>query len=113
MRIYTLGHKLKLGDTWTLISWLLQQRDVALTEETRASGKGKPVRDCVAEIAALLDTDASIRFVPGNRGRRLIADRYFAHDYLATKERWTRGGSQSVCVQLDGRWHSELKNPSE
>ena len=75
MRTYTLGGKLKLGDTWAQVSWLLQQRRVGLTEETRAGAR--PVRAWVAKITELFATRATISFVSGSGGRRPPARKCF------------------------------------
>jgi hypothetical protein len=66
----------------------------------------------VAEIVAQFATDAEIRWVPGSGGRRFPARRCFQHEYLPTRARWVPGGERVVCVQVDGRWKAELKNPS-
>ena len=36
----------------------------------------------------------------------------FCHEYLPTKQRWSAGIDRVICIQLDGRWQSELKNPN-
>lgn len=111
MRYFTLGHKLKLGDTWAFVSWMLQQDDVALTQETRSGRKNEILKSFVIEIASLFDTSASIAFIPGKGGQRPPAQECVEHPFLPTRLRWTAGSSREICVQLDGRWMAHRKNP--
>jgi len=111
MRTFNL-RKLKLGDTWAAVSWLLQQPGAALSEWTRSRGRSTSVRPLVTEIAALLETDAVLRCVPGNDGERPHEDGCFQHEYLPTRRPWVSGSERVVCLQLDGRWQSHWKNPT-
>jgi hypothetical protein len=110
MRTYTL-RKLKLGDTWAAVSWLLQQREAVLSEKTRSRGPSRSVRSLITEIADLLATEERISFAAGNDGEPLPEMECYQHEYLPTKRCWTGGAGRVVCLQLDGRWQSRRKNP--
>ena len=112
MRTYTLGGKLKLGDTWAQVSWLLPQQEVLLTEECRSRIAPLSVMPLVQEISRLMDTTAAVAWVPGRGGERLPPDECFQQDYLPTKQRWAGGDGRVICLQLDGRWKSHRKNPT-
>lgn len=112
MRIYSFRGKLKLGDTWSQVNWLLQQEGVAVTEGCRSRHANVSAVPLVSEISSLLRTDVSIRFVPGRHGERLPSEECFHCDYLPTKLKWHGTNHRLICVQLDGRWKSHRKNPT-
>jgi hypothetical protein len=112
MQVFTLSGKLKLGDTWAFVSWALQQEDVAVTEDARFGQRRGVVRPLLMEIAGLLATSASLRFVPGRGGGRPRGQECVEHEYLPTRRTWTPNESRTICVQLDGRYMSHRKNPS-
>lgn len=83
----------KLGDSWTFISWLLQQNKT--TGEISKVTRNK----MFDEIINLLDSDGKIEFVDRKGSKRTEA--YWGIKSTPTKITWKPNSSKQICYQFN------------
>ena len=83
----------KLGDSWTFISWLLQQNEK--TGEIAKVTRNK----MFDEIINLLDSNGKIEFVDRKGAKR--TDAYWSIKNTQTKVRWKPNSSKRICYQYN------------